>query len=235
MLIAATSDIHFPKGYENFLKSIDKMIEKPDLFLLAGDIVNNGNLSEFDKFYNIIFGKFNCPIISCFGNTELPNFREDVKKRYKDIKFLEDESFKIDIKGKSVGIFGTTGSLEQATSWQKINIPDIEKIYEKRIQLTESILREMKTDFKILLMHYVPTFKTLEGENPKFYSTMGSRTYENIINNQKPNIVIHGHSHFGIKTAWLNSIPIYNVSFPVNKDIVFINTDKIKPGLTKFL
>lgn len=235
MLIAATSDIHLPRNYEDFLHAIDNMEIAPDLFLIAGDVVHQGDIKEYDKFYNIIFGKVSCPIISCFGNTELQRFREDVKSRYKDIKFLDDESAIVTIEGKTVGIFGTTGSLETPTRWQKANMPNIENIYRQRVELTQTALQRMRTEFKILLIHYAPTHKTLEGENPQFFSTLGSRVYENVINAQKPNLVIHGHSHNGIRQAWIEKVPVFNVSFPVNRDIVIINTEEIKPGLAKFV
>lgn len=235
MIIAATSDIHLPRNYTEFLRAIDGMDVRPDLFLVAGDVVHQGNMNEYDKFYNVIFGKINCPIVSCFGNNELGRFRDDVKQRYRDIKFLDDEAAMVDVLGKTVGVFGTTGSLETPTKWQIANMPGIENLYRRRVDLAETALRRMRTDFRILLMHYAPTYKTLEGENPQFYSTLGSRMYENMINSIKPSLVVHGHSHRGIRQAWLDKVPIFNVSFPSNRDIVIIDTNELKPGLSKFV
>jgi len=93
----------------------------------------------------------------------------------------------------------------------------------------------MTNCFRILLMHYAPSYRTLEGENPNFYASNGSRAYENILLKQRPNLVLHGHSHRGKKMAWLETVPIFNVSFPLNKEIVIINTEDLKPGLSKFV
>ncbi|MEM0333746.1 MAG: metallophosphoesterase, partial [Candidatus Aenigmatarchaeota archaeon] len=79
------------------------------------------------------------------------------------------------------------------------------------------------------------TYKTLTGENPLFYQNLGSLELEKIILETKPNLVIHGHSHKGTKFAWIDSIPVFNVCFPLNKDLVLIETEKIKPGLQKFI
>jgi len=93
----------------------------------------------------------------------------------------------------------------------------------------------MKTDFRILLMHYSPTYKTLEGENPRFYSSMGWNIYENVLMNRKPDLVIHGHSHKGLKMAWVDSVPVFNAAFTVNGKILVIDTDTIKPGLARYV
>lgn len=235
MLIAATSDTHLPKNYEDFFHAVDRMSKRPDLFLVAGDVVQHGEMAEYEKFYNAIFGKFSCPIVACFGNNEFQQLREDVKRKYRDIKFLDDETEIVKVDGNAVGIFGTTGSLETPTPWQLANIPNIERIFKQRVELADSALRRMQADFKILLMHYAPTFRTLEGDNPRFFSSLGSQMYENVINSRKPNLVIHGHSRGGLKHAWIDTVPVFNVSFPLNREIVAIDTSELKPGLAKFV
>lgn len=235
MIIAATSDIHLPKNYEDFFHAVDRMGKRPDLFLIAGDVVHHGEVSEYDRFNNVIFGKVLCPIVACFGNNEFQQFREDIRGKYRDIKFLDDKSEILKIDGVNVGVFGTTGSLEAPTPWQLTNIPNIENIYRQRIDLADAALKRMQADFKILLMHYAPTYKTLEGENPRFFSSLGSQLYENVINARKPSLVIHGHSHRGIREAWVDSVPVFNVAFPLNRQIVIIDTDELKPGLAKFV
>jgi Icc-related predicted phosphoesterase len=235
MIVAATSDLHLPKSYNEFMMALDRMSKRPDLFLIAGDVVYQSDIKEYDKFYNLIFGKFSCPIFSCFGNHEFGRFQEEVKTRYKDIKFLDDDAGMVSILGKTVGIFGTTGSLDAPTPWQLANVHNIENIFRHRADLANNALRRMMTDFKILMSHYAPTFKTLEGENPRFFSNLGSRIYENVINARKPTLVVHGHSHHGLKQAWIDTVPVFNVSFPVNKEIVLIDTNELKPGLAKFV
>jgi calcineurin-like phosphoesterase family protein len=65
---------------------------------------------------------------------------------------------------------------------------------------------------------------------------MGSQLYENVFVQRKPSLVIHGHSHRGTKQAWVDTVPIFNVSLPLNKQIVVIDTEKdLKPGIAKFV
>lgn len=236
MIIAAVGDVHSPQYYEEFIRAVDTMKAKPDLFLISGDMVNRGRIEEFDKVYNVLFGKINCPIVAVFGNNEYKEIREKIKEKYKEIKFLDDESTVIQIGKRFVGIIGTTGSLDTPTPWQRKNIPDIEKTYRERVSFVEKHLQRLVTNFKIVLMHYSPTYKTLEGENPMFHSSFGSRVYERVLFQRKPELVIHGHSHKGLKQAWVDSVPVFNVSLPVNREIVIIDTEKdLKPGIAKFV
>ena len=238
MLIAAVSDVHSPIYYEDFVKALEDMHVKPDLFLLAGDMVERGSieeeLKEYRKVYNALFGKVSCPIIACFGNTEFTEYRERIKQEIKEVRFLDDQSVQLTISGTPIDIFGTTGSLDEPTRWQRLNIPNIMKIYQSRYQLADTHFKRY-LGYKILLTHYAPTYKTLEGENPRFYTNLGSRVWENILIQRKVNLVIHGHSHRGSKFAWVDSVPVFNVAFPVNKKIVIIDTEKLKPGLQQFI
>lgn len=237
MLIAATSDIHSPKFYEDFVRAIDRMQTKPDLFLLAGDMIERGSPpEEYERVYNALFGKITCPIIACFGNNEfIPDIRSQLRQKMKDIRFLDDESLTIKFDITSAGIVGTIGGLDTPTNWQRNNIPDIEKVYERRMNAVERHLHNMLTRLKIVVMHYAPTYKTLVGENPSFYGGLGSRMYEGMLMREKPSLVIHGHSHKGSKSAYIDTIPVFNVAFPVNRDIVVIDTERIKPGIAKFI
>jgi predicted phosphodiesterase len=67
MLIAATGDVHSPRYYEEFVSALEKLQVKPDLMLLAGDMIERANVKEFEKINNALFGKVECPIVACFG------------------------------------------------------------------------------------------------------------------------------------------------------------------------
>jgi Icc-related predicted phosphoesterase len=236
MLIAATSDAHTPQFFEEFVRAVDMLTVRPDLLLLAGDMINRGGIENYDKVYNVLFGKFNCPIVACFGNNEYQELREQIRKKYTDIKFLDDEATVLDIGGKTVGIIGTTGSLDTPTPWQRKNIPNIELVYQNRVNFVDRLLQRLVVDLKIVMTHYAPTFKILEGENPKFYTSQGSERYESVIIEKKPDFVVCGHAHRGLKQVWLDTIPVFNVAIPVNHQVVLIDTEKdLKPGIAKFV
>jgi len=238
MRILACSDVHSPMFYQDFVKSIDSFRESIDLIILGGDMVDRNDIEkeieEYKKIYNSFFGKFFVPIIAVFGNTEFEEYKERIKMEISGIRFLDDQYIEIKVGNENVLIFGSTGSLDEPTKWQRSHIPNITQVYRSRVEKARSVLKNY-TGFKILVTHYAPTYKTLEGENPLFYQSLGSLEMEKVIIETKPNLVIHGHAHFGKKFAWIDTVPVFNVAFPVNKNVVLIDTDKIRPGLQKFV
>jgi Icc-related predicted phosphoesterase len=214
-----------------------KLAKRPDLFLLAGDIYEYRN----PEIYGLILDffklrKWDCPIIAVFGNREFDEDIDEIKKICKNrIIFLDDEGIELKIKNKKVGIVGTRGSLDAPTWWQSTHVLDIRKAYLERIKKCENLLEKLKSDIKILLSHYAPTYKTLVGEDPKIYSGLGSKKFESMLIKTKINFAVHGHAHYGIPLAFAESIPIFNVAFPVNRKIAEIDTDNLpKTGLHKF-
>ena len=238
MRILATADVHSPIFYKDFLKALEIVNEKIDIVIFAGDMVERDvlekEIEEYKKIQNSFFGKFFAPIVAVFGNTEYEEYREVLKKEINGIRFLDDQSYEIRVGEENVLIYGTTGSLDEPTKWQKSHIPNIEQVYKGRIEKARSYLKNYR-GFKILISHYAPTYKTLEGENPMFYQNLGSIEMERVILETKPNLVIHGHAHYGTKFAWIDTVPVFNVAFPLNKSLVLIDTEKIKPGLQKFI
>ncbi len=236
MIIASTADIHSPQYYQEFLSALERMEKKPDLFLLAGDMVDNGSVLEMEKVVNALFGKVDCPVVACFGNNEYQEIREEMKRRFREIIFLDDSYVVLKIRGEDVGIVGSTGSLDSPTSWQVRNIPNIREIYRERISKVDGLLEKISNaSFRILLIHYSPTYRTLEGEPRRTYPFLGSRKMEEVLWKREPSLVVHGHSHKGKRFAWVGRVPVYNVALPVNKEIVLIDTSTLKPGLQRFL
>jgi Icc-related predicted phosphoesterase len=238
MLVSAISDLD-PLGVdlEPFWDVIKKANE-PDLFLLGGDIYEYRNPEIYGLILDFIkLKKWVCPIIAVFGNREFDEDIDEIKKICKNkITFLDDESIELKVKNKKVGIVGTRGSLDFPTWWQSTHVPDIRKAYLERIKKCGELLENLKVDIKILLSHYAPTYKTLVGENPKIYSVLGSKKFENVLVKTKTSFAIHGHAHYGTALAFVDSIPIFNVSFTVNRKIVEIDTDNLpKTGLHKFV
>jgi len=240
MIIAATSDIHSPNYYDLFIKSINNLTTEPDLFLIGGDVIDRktvmdtGTVKEYQKVSNVLFGKISCPIIACFGNNEFEQDWDEIKEQNPEIKFLNDQSIRMKIKEIEIGIVGTKGSIDRPTWWQRNNMPNIWTIYKERIDKVDELLKNLKVDFKILLTHYPPTYKILEGEGVPRYPELGSNRFEKVLIERKPNLVLTGHAHRGKKQVWVDTVPIFNTALMLNEKIVVIDTDKLKPGLEKF-
>jgi len=228
MKIAAVADVHSPRFLEDFNSSLD-VLTPPDIFLMAGDMVNRGKADEIVSVLDSIRSKLgeDFPIVACFGNEEYSEARKEIIE-FADNRmvFLDEKSTILEIDGIKLGIVGTQGSLDKATNWQRRNIPSIKKIFERRARRAASLLKglEQKTDRKLLLMHYSPCLETCEGEETKSFAWLGSRKFYTLIEKYQPDIVIHGHVHNSVRhRAFIGPTVVYNVAFPAVGKITELN------------
>ncbi|MBY8996577.1 MAG: metallophosphoesterase [Candidatus Thorarchaeota archaeon] len=228
MKLLAVADVHSPRYLEEFVKDLGQH-ERPDAFLFAGDMINRGNAEEYknvlDTIEKILGTSF--PVIGCFGNEEYSEVRKDIVSIVGDRMILLDEkSYVLESNGLTVGIVGTQGSLDKATSWQRRNIPSVKGVFERRAKRAASLLKKMKdkVDHRILLMHYSPCLETCEGEETKAFSWMGSRKFYSVVVEHQPDLVIHGHVHNSTRhEVTIGASFIRNVSFPAVGSITELN------------
>jgi Icc-related predicted phosphoesterase len=217
--ILAVADIHSPRYLDEFTKTL-ALHEPPDAFLFAGDMIYRGNAEEYENVLNaierVLGDEF--PIIGCFGNEEYSEVRKDIVSVVRDRMILLDEqSHVLESNGLRVGIVGTQGSLDKATSWQRRNIPSVKGVYERRAKRAALLLKKIKNnvDHMILLMHYSPCLETCEGEDTKAFSWLGSRKFYGVVVEYQPDLVIHGHVHNSTRhDVRIGSSIIRNVAFP---------------------
>jgi len=237
MIISATSDLDILGMDLEPFWDILKKANEPDLLLFAGDMYE----FESPEVYGLIIDfiklrKWACPIVAVFGNREFEEDVDDIKKiTKKRITFLDDDSTVLKINNKKIGIVGSRGPLDTPTWWQFNNIPGIRDEYKSRIENIKKMLLELKGDIKILLTHFSPTYKTLRGESQKVYPSLGSEKMENVLKETRPTFAVHGHAHYGIPLAFVDSVPVFNVCLEINKKIVEIDPSNLpKTGLKKF-
>jgi len=229
MRILATGDLD-PMGsdIEEFYDKL-KNENEPDLILFAGDMYQWRQFRRYQQIADFIDNLgWKCPIIAVPGNREFDEDLKLVKENAGDrVRFLDDESIVLDINGKKIGIVGSRGVLDQPTIWQLDNVMGVSDIYKHKLEHIAKMLSELDCDIKILLTHYSPTYKTLEGENITIYSGLGSRKLEEVLIKTNTTLAIHGHAHYGIPLAIVKGVPVYNVAYPVNNGIVIIDTDNL--------
>lgn len=220
MLIAATSDIHSPKYLTQFFMAYNSLSNvKIDLFLLAGDLTNEG---QYNHFYPIYEALKKYTTVAVFGNEDFTEMRPYYRKHFENIIWLDDEIVKLEINSKKVVIVGSEGVLEEPTKWQMLNGID-ENFYRNRKEKILNLLCNSDGDLKILLTHYASSFSTVMGERKSAYPQLGDRIIEEA--ECLPNIAIHGHAHYAkITFSIVRNVRIYNVALPANKKIVLIQT-----------
>ena len=232
--IAATADIHAPLYLDMFRDRLENLLKKKysfSLFIIAGDLIERGDLTQLDKI-NKIIEKINVPIIACFGNNEYEEQEEEIRRKCPSIRFLSDQMEILRINEIKLGIIGSRGCLDQPTFWQRKNIPGIMTTYRNRMKKLYDLAKRLQADLKLLVIHYPPSYKVLEGENPKYFSQMGSNKLEGLVSYF--DLVITAHAHNGRKLVFLNGVPVYNVALPLNEDILVVKMEKRRKGLEAF-
>lgn len=217
--ILAVADVHSPRYLDEFAKALAQH-EQPDVFLLAGDMINRGNAEEYtnvlDTIEKVLGTDF--PIFGCFGNEEYSEVRKEIISIVGNrMIFLDEKSTILETNGLKVGIVGTQGSLDKATSWQRRNIPSVKGVFKRRAKRAASLLKKMKdkVDHRILLMHYSPCLETCEGEDTKAFSWLGSRKFYRVVVEHQPDLVIHGHVHNATRhEVTIGTAIVRNVSLP---------------------
>lgn len=224
MKILAVADVHSPRYLDDFVTSLGRH-SPPDIFLMAGDMINRGNIEEFVKILDAIENHLpgDYPIIACYGNDEYTETRRKLNTLAKSrVVFLDEKSIIIEVEGIKIGIVGTQGSLDRPTTWQRRNITSIKRKFEQRADRASSLLKKLdgKVNRRILLMHYSPCMETCEGEDERAFAWLGSKKFYSVIKSEQPDLVIHGHVHNSSKhEAFIDNTIVRNVAFPALGDL----------------
>ncbi|MBS7287663.1 MAG: metallophosphoesterase [Candidatus Freyarchaeota archaeon] len=230
--VAAVGDIHSPRYFDLFLEVVKDVLEA-DVFMLAGDVIHKGKVDEYPRILDALEEHADVPVIACFGNEEYEELYEELKGICSGrVIFLEEEAFVLNVKGVSLGIVGSKGSLDRPTWWQSKNMPGIRKVYAERAEkVMEAVLR-LNTTYRGLLTHYAPTYCNLEGEEPSAWPEMASRKYEPVL--EKVDFAVHGHAHKGKTFCEFKGAPVFNVALPATKRITVFEVPTRKVRLDAF-
>ncbi len=226
MQILALSDLDALFGdYKPFEKALAKERE-PDLVLIAGDLTRWGSVEDFLSVARPFEKtKWKCPIIACLGNHEPEDAKEIYLHHSRRIQILEDEATAVNIRGEKISIIGSRGSLDDFGIGHYIDFASRQDI-EARLKKIEALLKKT-SGTKILLTHYAPTFKTLEGEHPSIWGGMADPRLEESIRKYKLLFCLHGHAHYGKEMDFIGSTPVFNSAFTLRQGFLHIDTKKL--------
>ncbi len=212
-LFLAFSDVHSPKYLSRFKESV-RNLGRFDVIFIAGDLMEEGNFEGLKALLNVIRGLGDL-VITVQGNED---YDESLKKALdlRGITWLLDEARVIEASGFRLKVIGSMGVLDRPTRWQERNIPNIREIYKRRF---EWICSELESDGDlpaILLTHYAPTYRTLEGEDRRLWPMLGCERLEKcLLRRNAPILAIHGHAHESRRRCVrLGRCIIINVAFP---------------------
>ncbi|NPA24012.1 MAG: metallophosphoesterase [Crenarchaeota archaeon] len=227
MRILATADIHSPKYLKKFERLINiykREIEILDIVLIAGDLMEKGNIGGLRQLVSTIRKVTQAPIYACPGNEDYDETVEKAKTMIRDVRWIIDEKIEVEHGGQKLCIVGSKGVLDKPTPWQTKHIRNIEEIYRRRLELLIRLIESLnESSINILLLHYAPTYRTLEGENSRIWCYLGTSKLESYISNRNL-ITVHGHAHRSRKRiVKLGRSIIINAAFPEIYDLYIID------------
>lgn len=217
MRIAALADIHFtPALYESIKGKLESVRQDADLLILAGDLTNYGKTTEMEPLLNALV-RLRLPIVAVLGNHDYESGQEcELMKMMTDegIKVLDGTAYERD----GVGFAGTKGFIGGfgrgvLTAFGE---PEIKKIVQSAIDETlklERAMSQLRTDKRVVVLHYAPVVDTVKGESPEIFPYLGTSRLAEVVDRHGANFIVHGHAHHGGREGkTVGGIPVYNVA-----------------------
>lgn len=191
-----------------------------DLILLAGDLTMHGEPDEAAALVEAV-RSVEIPIVAVLGNHDWHAGRSaeltDVLSGA-GIRLLDREHLVLDVEGVRVGIAGVKGFVGgfPDSELPDFGEPSLRRVYAETTEevegLEQALIAIADCPVRIALLHYAPTTTTLEGEPRVIWAFLGSDRLAAPIVRHRPDIVLHGHGHFGTFEGAIGDVPVYNVA-----------------------
>ncbi|HWB59693.1 MAG TPA: metallophosphoesterase [Chthoniobacteraceae bacterium] len=219
--IAATADLHCSKASHGKFRELFKSAsDAADVLLLCGDLTDYGLPEEARILAEEIEAAATIPILAVLGNHDFESgrvaeIREIIEKT--GVKILDGESAEIGGVGFG-GVCGFGGGFgpHMLNAWGEPLIKSfVQEAVDHALRL-EQALAGLKSERRVVLLHYSPIRETVVGEDPEIFPFLGSSRLENPLDNYAATVVFHGHAHNGAREGrTARNVPVYNVSLPV--------------------
>jgi Icc-related predicted phosphoesterase len=237
--IAAAGDVHFDrKSHHRLSQHFENLHEKADFFLLAGDLTQTGHPEEMKVLADDL-KKCPVPVIAVLGNHDY--HVDQVEKAVEilseaGVTVLEGNSVVLTIKDKTVGIAGAKGfgGGFVGACGSDFGEPEMKAFMrhsKQHARQLENVIKQLDTDYRIVLLHYSPTAQTLVGEKKEIFPFLGCYYLAEAIDYGKADIAFHGHAHGGVeKGETPGGCPVRNVAQPVIRHAFNIYTIEKNPA-----
>ncbi len=222
--IAAIGDIHFGEDTRGKLRPRwEKLADEADVFLMCGDLTNLGNDAQARALADEVRG-LPLPTFAILGNHDYhAGDHEGVRAKLEDagVVVLAGSSVTLEIRGRTLGITGVKGfgggfAGACGQMFGEAEMKAFMQVTEDEATKLEEGLRNLKTDFRVAMLHYSPIKDTLQGERLEIYPFLGSYRLAEAIDAVGCDLVLHGHAHHGAeKGVTARGIPVRNVAMPL--------------------
>lgn len=242
--IGAVGDLHFGRAAKDVLLPVLKAVHdtRPDIMLLLGDLTDYGTVEEAQAVTRELVNGIKVPLVSVLGNHDYQgNASDAIARTLRDggIAVLDGDSCEI----KGIGFAGAKGfcggfGRGALGPWGEPVIKQfVHEAVDEALKM-ESALARLRTQVRIVLLHYSPIVDTVVGEPQEIFPFLGSSRLEEPLSRLGVTAVFHGHAHKGAPEGRLASgAPVYNVSLPLltrlspNQPIRLFDVQVGEPGI----
>ncbi len=217
MRIAATADLHYsPQSYASLKDQFERVRDDADVLVLAGDLTNYGQPNEMEPLLDVLL-RLRIPMIAVLGNHDYESSKEEELCRMMvgaGVKVLDGTAYERD----GVGFAGTKGFVggfgrEMLTAFGEREIKQfVQASIDEAVKL-ERAMALLRTDKRMVVLHYSPVVGTVEGEAREIFPFMGTSRLGEVVDRHGANLVIHGHAHHGkMDGSTPGGVPVHNVA-----------------------
>jgi len=217
MRIAATADLHFtPQSYTKLKDQFERVRDEADVLVLAGDLTNFGQPDEMEPLLNVLV-RLRLPTVVVLGNHDYESGKEEELRRMisaAGVKVLDGSAYERD----GVGFAGTKGFVGGfgrgiLTAFGEREIKEFVRASIDEAMKLERAMSQLRTEKRVVVLHYSPIAETVQGESPEIFPFMGTSRLAEVVDRHGANFVVHGHAHHGRpegKTT--GGVAVYNVA-----------------------
>jgi Icc-related predicted phosphoesterase len=193
--------------------------DRADVLCLCGDLTDYGTHEEVQVLVKELSG-VRIPMLAVLGNHDYESgLAQEVSAHLREcgIRVLEGDTVEIHGVG-FVGTKGFAGGFGTFTlgHWGEPSIKRfVQDAIDEALKL-EAGLARLRTEHRVVLLHYAPVRETVEGEPVEIHPFLGCSRLEEPLLRYPVDAVFHGHAHRGcLEGATSKRTPVYNVAAPL--------------------
>jgi len=216
--VAALADIHLGRAaYGPPLQTLlGQVAERADILALCGDLTDRGEPEEARQLARAL-AAVGVPIVAVLGNHDHESGKVAEVSRIlceAGVQVLDGDAVEIQGIGFA-GVKGFAGGFGRRAlgPWGEATIKlFVREALDEALKL-ETALGRLRTERRVVLLHYSPIVGTVEGEPLEIYPYLGSSRLEEPLTRYPVDVVFHGHAHHGTPEGrTMGNVPVYNVS-----------------------
>jgi Icc-related predicted phosphoesterase len=218
--IAATGDLHFGKSSAGVLQPLlSQIATTADVLVITGDLTDYGLADEARGLVKDLTSVVRIPIVAVLGNHDFESGAEqEIHRILLDAGVCVLDGDACEIQGVGfAGVKGFAGGFGRGAlgPWgEQIIKMFVHEAVNETLKL-ESALARLRTEKKIVVLHYSPIEATVEGEPREIFPYLGCSRLEEPLGRYGVTAVVHGHAHTGSPEGRTSTnIPVYNVALP---------------------